>query len=183
MIHHTLPTIAQAENPLQSTFPHSNQLNDNALTTNTAHSGIQPERREFLLKAASMLGLAVSAGTTVALLNACEQTNTPSGGTGTLNIASQTALQNVGGAARVTVNNTQLVIIRTSTTEFLALSAICTHASCPVNLPANGSISCDCHGSRFSATDGRVLNGPATTPLRRYTTSFSSMTNELTISF
>ncbi len=142
------------------------------------------ERREFLLKAASMLGVAVSAGAAVSLINACEQTNAPSGGgTGTLNVASQAALQNVGGAVRATVNNTQLVVIRTSMTEFLALSAICTHASCPVNLPANGALSCDCHGSRFSATDGRVLNGPATTPLRRYTTAFNAMTNVLTITF
>ncbi|MCS6808997.1 MAG: Rieske (2Fe-2S) protein [Bacteroidota bacterium] len=147
------------------------------------------ERREFLYKAASMLGITISAGACISLVPACEQTqvNTSSGmmgtGSATLDIASQSALQRVGGAVRIALNNTQLVIIRTSMTEFLALSAVCTHAGCLVNLPVGGTLSCDCHGSQFSATDGRVLNGPAAVPLRRYTTSFNSMTNILTITF
>lgn len=152
-----------------------------------ANGEAHPDRRDFLLKAASMLGLAVSSGAAISLINACEQGGGQmmggTGGTGTLNVASQGALQSVGGAVRATVNNTQLVVIRTSQTEFLALSALCTHASCPVNLPQNGVLSCDCHGSRFSATDGRVLNGPAATPLRRYTTAFNAMSNVLTITF
>jgi len=29
-------------------------------------------------------------------------------------------------------------------------------------------IVCPCHGSRFSATDGSVVNGPATAPLAEF---------------
>ncbi len=139
------------------------------------------ERRDFLTQAASMLGIAVSAGTIITLVNACEQPNTPSGNTGTVNLASETALQSVGGSVRTTINRAQLIVVRVSQTQFVALSALCTHAGCGVNPPANGIIECRCHGSRFSVTDGSVLNGPATMPLRNYPTSFNSATNILTI--
>ncbi len=159
-------------------------------------------RREFLVQAASMLGLVVSAGTVITLVNACETTVTkpantgststggttpPSGGTGTMAadnviaIAQVPSLQSVGGAIIRTVSNNQLVIMRTSASEFLVLSAICTHSGCTVELPSNGRINCLCHGSSFSASDGRVLVGPAASPLRRYTAAFDPMKNELTI--
>jgi Rieske Fe-S protein len=32
---------------------------------------------------------------------------------------------------------------------------------------ADGTIGCPCHGSKFSISDGSVVNGPATTPLAR----------------
>ena len=48
-----------------------------------------------------------------------------------------------------------------------ALSARCTHLGCIVEWnAAEGSWDCPCHGSRFG-TDGRILQGPAVTPLER----------------
>ncbi len=160
-------------------------------------------RRDFLVQAASMLGLAVSAGTVITLVNACETTvtkpantgSTSTGGTsgsgtstgGTMTsgnviaIAQEQNLQSVGGAVIKTIGSDQLVIIRTSASEFLVLSAVCTHSGCTVDLPSGGRINCQCHGSSFSATDGRVLVGPAASPLRRYTAAFDPMKNELTI--
>ncbi|MBY8864934.1 Rieske (2Fe-2S) protein [Streptomyces sennicomposti] len=49
--------------------------------------------------------------------------------------------------------------------RFEAFSSTCTHQGCAVNRVADGVISCPCHRSEFSATDGSVRKGPATRPL------------------
>ncbi|HZY42734.1 MAG TPA: Rieske 2Fe-2S domain-containing protein [Anaerolineae bacterium] len=46
-----------------------------------------------------------------------------------------------------------------------AISAICTHLGCTVNI-AGENYECPCHGSKFNGT-GYVLKGPATAPLDR----------------
>ncbi|TDO44838.1 nitrite reductase/ring-hydroxylating ferredoxin subunit [Kribbella sp. VKM Ac-2571] len=48
---------------------------------------------------------------------------------------------------------------------FKAFSSICTHQSCPVASVSGGTINCDCHGSKYSITDGSVKAGPAPRPL------------------
>jgi Rieske Fe-S protein len=53
------------------------------------------------------------------------------------------------------------------TDQVHAFSAICTHQGCPVNLVRNGTIDCPCHGSQFDAISGKVVHGPATSPLPR----------------
>ncbi len=180
-------------------------MNTEALSPVPVQEGQTAPRREFLVQAASMLGLAVSAGTVVTLVNACETTTiksptstggtstggtstggTSTGGTSTtpsnvISIAQEPSLQRTGGAVIKSIGSVQVVIMRTSTTDFLVLSAVCTHAACTVDLPMDGSITCQCHGSRFSASDGRVLNGPAGAPLRRYNATFDAMQNVLTI--
>jgi cytochrome b6-f complex iron-sulfur subunit len=142
-----------------------------------------PTRREFLNQAALLLGIAAT-GAAVTLVPACTPiTNGNAAGEKTVDIASETKLQSVGGAIIKTIDGTQVVIIRSSTSAFLVLSAICTHSACVVELPSGGSIDCKCHNSRFSATDGSVQRGPAATPLRSYTSVFNSMSNILTITF
>jgi Rieske Fe-S protein len=47
---------------------------------------------------------------------------------------------------------------------YQAFSSICTHAGCPV-AEVTDSINCNCHGSKFSLTDGSVTAGPAQSPL------------------
>jgi Rieske Fe-S protein len=61
---------------------------------------------------------------------------------------------------------TPLAVTRVSQTEVVAVSRICTHESCTVNLPTSsgGTLDCPCHGSRFRIT-GQVVNGPAARPL------------------
>ena len=48
--------------------------------------------------------------------------------------------------------------------EFKAFSSICTHQNCPVT-EVTDTITCNCHGSKFSITDGSVVNPPATQAL------------------
>jgi Rieske Fe-S protein len=48
-----------------------------------------------------------------------------------------------------------------------AFSSICTHEGCRVDRVADGAIDCPCHGSRFDAATGKVLAGPAPSPLPR----------------
>jgi Rieske Fe-S protein len=44
-------------------------------------------------------------------------------------------------------------------------SAICTHQGCTVASVSGGTINCACHGSKFDAKTGEVVNGPAQLPL------------------
>ena len=56
------------------------------------------------------------------------------------------------------------VVTQPTAGEFKAFSSICTHQNCPVT-EVTDTINCNCHGSRFSITDGSVLNPPATQAL------------------
>jgi Rieske Fe-S protein len=68
----------------------------------------------------------------------------------------------VGGG---TIVDQRVVVTQPAAGEFRGFSAICTHQRCPLANVANGTINCDCHGSRFSIEDGSVKNGPASEPL------------------
>lgn len=80
----------------------------------------------------------------------------------------------IGGAMLVDTSGEPLIVIRTSQTAVVALSAICTHAGCTVDYDASAqSVNCPCHGSVFSQS-GAVLNGPAQSPLRMYAATLAS---------
>lgn len=58
----------------------------------------------------------------------------------------------------------KVVVTQPAAGEFKAFSAVCTHAGCIV-ATVTDTINCNCHGSRFSITDGSVVAPPATQPL------------------
>lgn len=58
-----------------------------------------------------------------------------------------------------------VVVTQPTKGEFKAFSSSCTHSGCAVKDIADGTITCPCHGSAFSAADGSVKQGPATRPL------------------
>lgn len=155
-----------------------------------SHADIQfNERREFLLKAAQMLGIAVAGSTAITVLSSCETDvfKSPSGEQ-VLNVTTIPVLTLVGGAALQTFGDfnggREVIIIRTSTTALAVYTAVCTHQQCLVNNRLqNGNIYCACHASAFSVADGRPLSGPATASLRKYDTRFDPATNQLTIVF
>lgn len=59
----------------------------------------------------------------------------------------------------------QVVVTQPEPANFRAFSAVCTHQGCTVAQVTNGTINCACHGSKFAAADGSVVEGPATQPL------------------
>ena len=69
-----------------------------------------------------------------------------------------------------------IVVARTNTGDFLAVSASCTHQGTNVNYNANGNeFICPNHGAQFSST-GVVTQGPASSNLQQYNTALTGST-------
>lgn len=145
--------------------------------------GHEDARRDFLKTClASLTGITLISAL-APLVNGCSSNPTATIDTsysGTFNVSSLTAdntgmLTSTNGA-----DGKPIVIIRNSASTFTALSSRCPHESCVVNPPSNNMILCNCHGSRFDLT-GNVLNGPATSPLYHYKTTYDATSKTLTV--
>jgi Rieske Fe-S protein len=100
-----------------------------------------------------------------------------------LNNPATSALSPVNGSLIVVAPSAakRLILVRTSATEVVALSDICTHAGCSVHYVATTNLlMCPCHGSEFALT-GEVIRGPAGIPLKTFAVSIDTSTNTLTI--
>jgi Rieske Fe-S protein len=75
----------------------------------------------------------------------------------------QTGKVPVGGGAIIA--SSSVVVTQPTEGEFKCFSSTCTHQGCPVTAVEGGTINCNCHGSKFSITDGSVKAGPASKPL------------------
>ncbi|MDM7854982.1 Rieske (2Fe-2S) protein [Cellulomonas alba] len=73
-------------------------------------------------------------------------------------------LADVPDGGGVVLADQRVVLTRTGS-QVHGFSAVCTHLGCLVRDVHDGEIRCPCHGSRFDATTGAVLQGPATRPL------------------
>jgi len=67
---------------------------------------------------------------------------------------------------------TNIIIVKTTSGEIIAVSSICTHQQASIVYQANNSFYCAAHGSVF-ATTGAVTTGPATTALKKYQTTLT----------
>lgn len=88
------------------------------------------------------------------------------------------ALREVGGVAPINVEDKALLLIRVGEFEMVALSRICTHQQCDLSPSIAGSydaesgrLTCLCHDARYDTT-GKVLGGPAPSPLASYPVDF-----------
>ncbi len=73
-----------------------------------------------------------------------------------------------GTAKEFIFNEIPLVVINRRGSGFIALSRVCTHLGCLVGYDKfNNKLVCPCHAGEFDL-EGRVLSGPATKSLQRY---------------
>jgi cytochrome b6-f complex iron-sulfur subunit len=91
----------------------------------------------------------------------------------TINITTNpyTSLNTAGGFYVDKTNN--IIIARTLTNEFIAVSSLCTHQQVTLDYQASDNrFYCSGHGSLFSTT-GAVLTGPAASALKQYKTTLT----------
>ena len=146
-------------------------------------------RRQFCVRTCQVLALG---GAIAATLESCGGGGSPSspsgsgGGvsalptvSGTLSgstitvTVTGTALATTGTLALVRTSGGDVLVARTGDTSFVALSSGCTHQACEITGFSGQTYVCPCHGSRFDSS-GRVVNGPAVTPLPQFQTQFSN---------
>lgn len=128
------------------------------------------ERKDFLKRTLSMCGLAlIPAG----IIESCsKQSYAPTNVNFTLDLtnSANVALNSVGGSL---ISNGVLVM-RLSSTTFVALSSSCTHQGCTVGYnTASQTVVCPCHGGSYNATTGAVIGGPPPSALVKYTSTLS----------
>lgn len=152
----------------------------------------EPEltRRSFLGRCAAILPGITIVSVLAPIVNACDTTLEPRIDTGSGNNGSTTtktfdvSMLTADGQGILTQqkgsDGFSIMIVRITAQEYAALSTRCTHQGCDVNTPANGSITCPCHGSRFSL-NGAVLTGPATQQLKTYTLTHNATANTVTV--
>ena len=71
------------------------------------------------------------------------------------------AVADVPVSGGVVISDPPIVVTQPKNGEIKGFTAICPHAGCLVSTVENDEIICPCHGSRFSAVDGSVIQGPA----------------------
>ena len=75
------------------------------------------------------------------------------------------AVADVPVSGGVVMSDPPIVVTQPKEGDIKGFTAICPHAGCLVSSVENDEIICPCHGSRFSAVDGSVIQGPAQQPL------------------
>ncbi len=148
----------------------------------------QPTRRQFCRQCSA--GLAALGG--AAILQACGggSPTSASGGGGfastlprvngaaagggiQVSVDAASPLASPGAMALVQSSAGSVLVARTGTDSFTAVSATCTHQGCAITGFSGSSYVCPCHGSQFDES-GRVLSGPASRSLQQYHTQFAN---------
>jgi Rieske Fe-S protein len=70
----------------------------------------------------------------------------------------------VGSSASARIGSDPVLVFRDGQDSAVCFSAICTHQGCTVN-PDGAKFQCPCHLSMYDARTGKVLQGPAPSPL------------------
>jgi cytochrome b6-f complex iron-sulfur subunit len=133
------------------------------------------DRKEFLVK----FGISATAICAACILGCSEDSTT---GAPTppenvdfsldLNASENSALKTNGGY----IYKDGLIIGRVNESTYVAVSQYCTHQGTTVQFEAGSSrFHCSNHGSNFNLSGG-IINGPASTPLKKYNTELNGNT-------
>lgn len=96
---------------------------------------------------------------------------TVSGSTIVVDLEVQTRLASAGGW--LLIGNAATLVANINGT-YVALTSVCTHTGCADNWSfSNSRFTCTCHGSVFNSS-GDVIQGPANSPLKQFTTSLAA---------
>ena len=137
-------------------------------------------RRDFLKKGAKTIAAGALTLSSFEVLKLMASTDNTGNVEGTaekiINLVDYPSLANAGGYTMITE---KVIVIRKSSTKFVAINIVCTHKKCDVDYDGKG-FECPCHGSTFNG-NGKVLEGPATKNLKSYKVTYNSSDNTLTI--
>ena len=94
----------------------------------------------------------------------------PENGTVTLHLRNHPGLEAAGGFLRVQPEGyaDPLYVLAVGGGEYVAVSPICTHRGCTVEVVGDALV-CPCHGSSYDR-QGQVLEGPAERALQQFPT-------------
>ena len=88
------------------------------------------------------------------------ETPSTSGGAPAGDALASTSDIEVGGGT--IFRDEEVVVTQPVSGEFKCFTAICSHQGCLVSSVSDGTINCDCHGSKYDIETGDVVEGPAT---------------------
>ena len=139
-----------------------------------------PDRRS-LIKAAAVIAIPVAGASVVAACSSSNSKQAPNNsGSSSSGGGLSVPVANVPVGGGFVNTDARVVVTQPSAGTFKAFSAVCTHQGCTVNEVSNNQIHCPCHGSIFNATDGSVVNGPATSPLSTLNVAVTGANVEVT---
>ncbi|MCX5337782.1 Rieske Fe-S protein [Streptomyces canus] len=124
------------------------------MSSESLHPTSAPSRRT-VVAAVGAAGLALT-------LNACGSDDDGSAAASGTALAKTSDIPEGGGKI---FKDAGVVVTQPAAGEFKAFSSKCTHQGCAVTGISDGVITCPCHKSEFSVSDGSVQKGPATQPL------------------
>ncbi len=128
-------------------------------------------RRSFIIKAVGIIGTAALSKATNLFAETVSDTSKPASPNTPLTFLTEKQMKKISDPGDYEVfklNKTKILFARISTTEIIALSAVCTHEGCTVKYKSKeNDITCWCHGAKYDLK-GNVVKGPAKNNLTFY---------------
>ncbi len=135
-------------------------------------------RRQFAWMSGAMLVAAAAgcapAGEASTAVSPSPLPGTPPLASNQVRVALPAVGQTVGAIGQL-LGDLPVAVTRLDASTVVAVSRVCTHEGCTVDLPTAslGHLECPCHGSRFDVR-GTVINGPAERALASFPTELDA---------